>query len=58
MPAALLPLLLLGTMVAQSAWAQTSWTESGYVQIYVYANGTGSRYGREAEDVLETDVVR
>jgi hypothetical protein len=57
MPAALIPLLLLGTMVAQSASAQTSWTESGYVQIYVYANGTGPRFGRQAEDVLETDVV-
>ena len=55
-----LTLLALGIALAlpMAAAAQPgAWTESGDVQILVYANGGGSRFGREADEVLETDLI-
>lgn len=62
MNAAARTLTLVGSLglalaAAGPAMAQPgSWSESGYVTIFVYPQGSG-RTGREAAAVLETDVV-
>jgi hypothetical protein len=55
----LLGLLAIPLALAPHAAAQPGafFTESGYVQIWVYANGSGGRFGRDAEDIVETDVI-
>jgi hypothetical protein len=63
MPAAARALTLLRPIgialaLAEPAESQPgAWSESGYVHILVYPNGGGSRGGREASEVLETDLI-
>lgn len=55
-PLLLLPLLALAALPA-AAQPGASWTETGDVTILVYAPGGGVRFGREAADVLDSDII-
>lgn len=57
LPLPFLPLLISLAALPAHAQPDASWTESGDVTIRVYAAEGGSRFGRDAANVLESDII-